>query len=599
MAENTVSITITGDSTAAVNALKKVAGGLDDVNNSAKTSSSFVDNLKKNWLALTAATAGAVMGIRKVVNLAAEQQKNQYLLAAAMKQTGIYTAEAYKHNLDYASSLQKITAFGDEEILSVQKSLTMFGAQGEMLDELTRATLDLASAKGMDLKQAGDLVARSIGTETNALARQGVVMEGAAGSTQRMQSAVENITKLFGGSAQAYAQTFSGQVKQMQEALSEVGEEIGMIIIPLLVPFIKWLKEAAVWFASLPQPVKTAAVALVGLAIAIKAIGVASAFLNFNPIIAAITALAAVVMLAGGAMKKMQDESRSSAGALRDLGFVERAIATQKEYLVKLEFQRQQASDAATQTAISNAMLETENELKTLEIKRDAQLKEVERRKQIEQEEGKASIDLQKDMAKQKKLITDQFAKSTKDSAKDVLTYSQMIENEILQNKIRMREEGMRALIDSASSEKATIGSVAAAIIESLAKALAESMTVRAIAAVATGNFIAAAGYTSAAIAIKAAGARAGKAIRGDVSKMANGGIIDEPVLATGTRTGNQYLMGEAGRESYTVITPENKSQAGGGININNLTIYAQDVNDFKKQLGDIYRQSGSRAMRR
>jgi len=125
-------------------------------------------------------------------------------------------------------------------------------------------------------------------------------------------------------------------------------------------------------------------------------------------------------------------------------------------------------------------------------------------------------------------------------------------------------------------------------------------MTIKAIAALASGNFVGAAGFTAAAVGIKIAGRAAGAAIRGDVKKMAEGGVIDEPVMGIGQRTGQRYLMGEAGPEVVSPMTQAgNDGAMAGNISINNLTIYAQDVNDFKNQLGDLYRQTGSRQYRR
>lgn len=193
-----------------------------------------LNNLKTRFFALGAVITIALGSLRKVLKLFGEQEKAQKTLAAAMKQAGTFTEAAFKENLKYASSLQKVTKFGDETILSVQKILTNFGLEGEALKDLTKATLDLASAKGMDLTSAADLVARSVGSSTSALSRYGIIIEGAAGSTERANSAVENISKLFGGAAQAEAQTFSGRVQQLQNRIGDIGENIGEKFIPII-----------------------------------------------------------------------------------------------------------------------------------------------------------------------------------------------------------------------------------------------------------------------------------------------------------------------------------------------------------------------------
>ena len=45
--------------------------------------------------------------------------------------------------------------------------------------------------------------------------RYGIEVTGAVGSTERAQTAVENITKLFGGAAKAQAETYLGRVASL------------------------------------------------------------------------------------------------------------------------------------------------------------------------------------------------------------------------------------------------------------------------------------------------------------------------------------------------------------------------------------------------
>jgi len=216
--------------------VKNGISGLDKLKNSA---SKVAEGLK------TVALAGAAMGValvvaaKKAADAAGIQEKAEVALATAMKTAGTYTEEAFKHNLEYASSLQKITTFGDETILTVQKLLSNYGAQGKELDDLTKASLDFATATGMSLEGAAALVGKTIGSTTNALTRYGITVEGAVGSTERMQAAVTGISKLFGGAAQAEAQTYAGRLKQMQNQWGDLVEKIGFKVIPIFTEIIQ------------------------------------------------------------------------------------------------------------------------------------------------------------------------------------------------------------------------------------------------------------------------------------------------------------------------------------------------------------------------
>ncbi|MEK9693733.1 MAG: hypothetical protein VW235_12470, partial [Rhodospirillaceae bacterium] len=78
--------------------------------------------------------------------------------------------------LEYASALQAKTSFGDEDIIQVQATLAQYTNEEEKLKDLTAAVLDFATAKGMDLNSASELVGKSIGSSTNALSRYGITI---------------------------------------------------------------------------------------------------------------------------------------------------------------------------------------------------------------------------------------------------------------------------------------------------------------------------------------------------------------------------------------------------------------------------------------
>ena len=93
--------------------------------------------------------------------------------------------------------------------------------------------MDISVAMGMDLKSAGDLVAKTLGSSTNAMSRYGITVEGAVGSTDRLESLTGNVAKLFGGQAKAQADTYAGAVQQLQNSLGDMAEDIGRIVVPI------------------------------------------------------------------------------------------------------------------------------------------------------------------------------------------------------------------------------------------------------------------------------------------------------------------------------------------------------------------------------
>ena len=181
---------------------------------------------------------GLISGFSSVINLAGEQERAEKSLEVALGRTSTAL-------LDQASALQQVTTFGDEAIIGVQASIGAFLDSEEQIKKATEATLDIAVAMGMDLKSAGDLVAKTLGSSTNAMSRYGIEVVGAVGSTERLESLTNNVANLFGGQASAQAKTLTGSIEQMKNALGDAGEVIGELFAPTVIAVAKGIKTLA------------------------------------------------------------------------------------------------------------------------------------------------------------------------------------------------------------------------------------------------------------------------------------------------------------------------------------------------------------------
>ena len=222
---------------------KKAKGELGGVDNKMKS-------LAKSAMAAGAAFFGAraiVSGLKAVIRLAGEQEQAEKKLEVALGKTS-------KALLDHASSLQKVTSFGDEAIIGVQSSLAAFIKNEDQIKKATEATLDMAVAMGMDLKAAGDLVAKTLGSSTNAMSRYGIQVEGAVGSTERLGSLTNNVATLFGGQASAQAETMAGSMDQAKNSAGDLAEKIGEKLSPLVVAMASDFKRTAENLSELISP---------------------------------------------------------------------------------------------------------------------------------------------------------------------------------------------------------------------------------------------------------------------------------------------------------------------------------------------------------
>jgi len=212
--------------------LKGVSGGMASMGKAAAKAG-----------ALFFAAKGLISGFSKIIELSGKQELAEKKLATALGKTS-------QALLKQASALQQVSMFGDEDIIMMQSMLASFVKGEEEIKLLTKATLDLAAGMGLDLKSAGDLVAKTIGSSTNAMSRYGIEVTGAVGSTERLETLTGNVAKLFGGQALAQSKTMTGSIEQMKNAAGDAAEALGDVLAPIVIGIAKTFKGAAEWAES-------------------------------------------------------------------------------------------------------------------------------------------------------------------------------------------------------------------------------------------------------------------------------------------------------------------------------------------------------------
>lgn len=185
------------------------------------------------------ATALVGFGAAAVASFKSAEQANNEL-TQSMIQQGVYTKELKTAYDEMAKSLESSTTFADDAITSAQAQLQAYLGQTKITKELMMATLDLAAAKKLDLKTAAEMVGKAIGTETNALARQGIELDASASKSQKLSMVTEQLTSKFGGQAQAAAQGL-GSFERLKNSLDNLMEGIGKELAPIIGMFTNQL----------------------------------------------------------------------------------------------------------------------------------------------------------------------------------------------------------------------------------------------------------------------------------------------------------------------------------------------------------------------
>ena len=255
MAIDKIILEFQAETTKLRNELDTLKGRLGNVEDSAKkagknTGKAFEDagksaNQLKETVYDLGKTIAAAFAAQQVVKFAKESiaLANIQLKAEAQLLTALKgRADVQQSLIKQAAGLQKITTFGDEQIIQAQSLIAAFVDEEEQIKELTRVSLDFAAAKGIDLGSAADLITKTFSSSTNALGRYGLQVEGAAGSQERLQNVTKALDGAFKGQAETLAKTGTGGIQQLQNVIGDVQEQIGMLLIPVLTDAANGLK---------------------------------------------------------------------------------------------------------------------------------------------------------------------------------------------------------------------------------------------------------------------------------------------------------------------------------------------------------------------
>jgi hypothetical protein len=205
------------------------------------------------------------------VKLGADSQKADAQLGAAFKSMGASAFTSIEALNEHATALAKATQFDDEEIKHAQSVLLTFGkVTGETFTQTTDLAADMSAALGQDLQSSTIQLGKALNDPIKgitSLTRVGVQFTDEqkkmiaslveSGDTLGAQNVIlGEVSRQFTGVSTAIGATDAGQAAQAFEELGEAGESIGVILLPILSKLAGFLKDLAVGFQGLPEPVK-------------------------------------------------------------------------------------------------------------------------------------------------------------------------------------------------------------------------------------------------------------------------------------------------------------------------------------------------------
>ena len=242
---------------------------------------------------------------------------------------------------NFASSMQQVTNFEDDQLLSLMAKLSQtFKLNKDEIQQLVPVLLDFTEANkatGMSVESAFDLMGRALNGHTEMLGRYGIELDDTRLKTEGVSYLVEKLGEDYGGTAIALADLRL----QNANAWGDIQESVGDMLTALINPLLQGLRLLMDAYNSL-SPVMKGFVA--GIVIAIPIIGTVTT---------AVTALTAAYHALQVAMNPVAGIIGIAVGALSALGFGLAAASTKTDALTTAQrSMKDEIKDAERQVSV-------------------------------------------------------------------------------------------------------------------------------------------------------------------------------------------------------------------------------------------------------
>jgi hypothetical protein len=218
----------------------------------------FEKNLKRNGrkmaksIGLVTAAVGAMALVfaKDAVKAYAEDEVNQKRFRETLKDTAGVVDESVIASIDkWIEKMQFASGFSDNQLRDSLGRLTRSTGDVEEAQRLTNLAMDIARGTGKDLEAVTGALGKAYDGNEGALRRLGIPLDDAILKTGNFKDITDELSKLFGGQAAAYADTYQGKLDVVNQRLGELKESAGARLLDPLGKLLEMVNEVAKGFA--------------------------------------------------------------------------------------------------------------------------------------------------------------------------------------------------------------------------------------------------------------------------------------------------------------------------------------------------------------
>lgn len=242
MANKNVSFSVKAKDEAS-SALKKVSGEVNKLSKDVKNSdfskyTQSMNNLIKSCGAYTAAIGAAIGALKGMMSAMKEwtdacnnQLKAEIQLSTAAKNNPFLSQTSVDSLKAFASEIQSVTMYGDEELLPLMAELASYGRTQEEITKIIKASTDIASSGVMSLESAVSSLNATYEGNLGQLGKQNSELKTLTAEELEAGKAVDILAGKYEGMAESVASAVGVQ-KQFENSFGDLKEAFGKFTKP-------------------------------------------------------------------------------------------------------------------------------------------------------------------------------------------------------------------------------------------------------------------------------------------------------------------------------------------------------------------------------
>lgn len=284
---------------AQLDSLNKIQDAIGEINQKLKGFSEGASDVNRVWSGamynIGAQISDLAMKLPKLATATIEAFGKQEMavlkLSSAIRSQGGNVSEILPIYESLAGEMQRLTTYGDEEVLALQSTATAMGVTSEQMDLCIKGAIGLSNVFGIGLNEAVRAAATVVQGKTDKLNEMIPALSKCKSETEKYAIAEKAMKDGF-AQAKAEAESTSGKLKQAANAWGDLAEVAGETFAPVAVEVAGVLKSVCEWLSKNSEIIQVLVGGLSSLAVGFafsRIGGLASVAALFKTVSAAIT----------------------------------------------------------------------------------------------------------------------------------------------------------------------------------------------------------------------------------------------------------------------------------------------------------------------